>query len=44
MQGKLYDEFPVVAARPMPPRQERQKIRVALEERFQKPHEYVQIA
>ena len=44
LQGKMYDEFPVVAARPMPPRQERQKIRVALEERFQEPHEYVQIA
>jgi protein gp37 len=44
LQSKMYDEFPVVAARPMPSRQERQKIRVALEERFQKPHEYVQIA
>jgi protein gp37 len=44
LHGKTYDEFPVVKTVPIPPRQERQRMMVALEKRFQKPHEIVQIA
>jgi protein gp37 len=44
LHGKTYDEFPVVKTVPIPPRLERQKMMVALEKRFQKPHEIVQIA
>ena len=44
LRGKTYDEFPVIQSSPVPSRAERQGIMTALEQRFIKPHDLLQIA
>jgi protein gp37 len=43
LDGRTYDELPVVKNPPIPSRTERRSIMAALEQRFTKPHDLVQI-